>query len=68
MFVNTIIRTPPKKKKLKKLKLVRKQPLARSETNFVTKFKHESHLVWGVYYMSMSNDLPPAHSFLGAAL
>ena len=43
-------------------KLFTKQPLERSEQNFVTKFYHAPHLAWDLYYMSMSNGLPQAQS------
>ena len=41
---------------------VTKLALERSEQNFVTKFKHVTHLAWGLYYMSMPNGLPRAQS------
>ena len=43
-------------------KLLTKQPLERSEQNFVKKLNHAPHLSWGPYYMSMSNGLPQAQS------
>ena len=43
-------------------KLFTKQPLERSEQNFVTKFNHVTHFNWGLYCMSMPNGLPPARS------
>ena len=43
-------------------KLFTKQPLERSEQNFVTKLNHTPHLSLGLYYMSMLNGLTPARS------
>ena len=43
-------------------KLFTHQALERGEQNFVTKFNHNQHLSWGLYYMSIPNRLPPARS------
>ena len=34
-------------------KLFTKQPLERSEQNFITKLNHAPHLAWGLYRMSI---------------
>ena len=38
------------------------QAVERGKQNFVTKFNHDQHLSWGLYYMSIPNRLPPARS------
>ena len=43
-------------------KLFMQQALERSEHNFVTELDHAPHLALGLYYMSMSNELPQVQS------
>ena len=43
-------------------KLFMMQAVERGEQNFVTKLNHVPHLAWGLYWMSMPNELPPARS------
>ena len=41
---------------------VTKLAIERSEKNSVTNLIHVTHLAWGLYYMSMHNELPQAQS------